>query len=173
MCGCVVSRGHVDRRTASACRRRVSSVASHHRMPRTVCQGRTMVQVAPREKESSATRHIQAWEGHLLSAFRGGRFYLGAPTANWNPRVSLILGKKQIVITPDRVLQFTMAGSLDVRFAAVGLEVGATGGAKVTYSKGPMGPDKGNQPLVATLPGLYTLPLHRSFPWYLMRGTFQ
>jgi hypothetical protein len=94
-------------------------------------------------------------------------------TANWNPRVSLILGKKQIVITPDRVLQFTMAGSLDVRFAAVGLEVGATGGAKVTYSKGPMGPDKGNQPLVATLPGLYTLPLHRSFPWYLMRGTFQ
>jgi hypothetical protein len=81
--------------------------------------------------------------------------------------------KKQIVITPDRVLQFTMAGSLDVRFAAVGLEVGATSGAKVTYSKGPMGPDKGNQPLVATLPGLYTLPLHRSFPWYLMRGTFQ
>jgi len=36
-----------------------------------------------------------------------------------------------------------MAGSLDVRFAALGLEVGATGGAKVTYSKGPMCPGEG------------------------------
>ena len=51
MCGCVVSRGHVDRRrTTSASRHRDSSIASHHRVPQRVCQGRTMVQVAPREK---------------------------------------------------------------------------------------------------------------------------
>jgi len=57
-------------------------------------------------------------------------------TANSALEAPLILGRKQIGITLDRVLQFTMAGSLDVRFAALGLEVGATGGAKVTYSKG-------------------------------------
>ena len=118
-------------------------------------------------------RQLSPWTNVVIRVLTKIEYTLVKTTANWNPRVSLILGKKQIVITPDRVLQFTMAGSLDVRFAAVGLEVGATGGAKVTYSKGPMGPDKGNQPLVATLPGLYTLPLHRSFPWYLMRGTFQ
>ena len=57
-----------------------------------------------------------------------------------------------------------MAGSRDVRFAALGLEVGVTGGAKVTYSKCPMGPDKGNQPLVTAVSGLYRLPQHRSLP---------
>ena len=65
-------------------------------------------------------------------------------TAHWNPRVSLILGKKECKITVSQILQFTMAGSMDVRLEALGLEVGAHSGADATCSKGSNDPHEGN-----------------------------
>ena len=65
-------------------------------------------------------------------------------TANWNPRVSLILGKKEYKITVSQSLQFTMAGSMNLRLEALGLEAGAHSDADATCSKGPNDPHEGN-----------------------------
>ena len=66
-----------------------------------------------------------------------------------------------------------MAGSLDLRFEALGLEVGAHSGADATCSKGPNDPHEGNQPCMPPLLDVHSILLHRSATLTLMRGTFQ
>ena len=65
-------------------------------------------------------------------------------TANWNPRVSLILGKNEYNITVSQILQFTMAGSLNLRLGALGLGIAARSDDDRTCSKGLVDPNEGN-----------------------------